>query len=640
MNKDETKLIDLATGERRGLRAWLVRRRLTLAERTELAQTQALFRQLQAHSTEAAPEPPEFPLRNRKGVPMKRLALPTVAVVALCTLSTLPFTGWLVRSQLQVALGGGLDRLGIKWLEQQHDDRGVAERSGDPQLLLAATPKTHEALTTLAQRFPHDAAIQGTLTQLHKNPLGGIAQPDGRTPWTPGPDSPLPPTPAIASLLQDCERGAAIAPDNGFFPTLHTYALFAAGRPRAALQQLHIAAQKAHWENYNHARIEAAWALDYVLNGETGATARLAHLASATANDFPPMALTRQVARSASAFATGLEKAGKEREALAIREDLLKLGYTMQTDGSTMVTNLVGGAVAGIAVGRHREAFQAQAKRLGRPDVAALAERQYTELTQLKKGFEAYFNSGKMLTGMERAFWWQGAALLALLGVLWTILFGGIAHVLARTGRIRRRERLHSAVGWGLVLGIALPPLVVFGIETFPTFGGALLGGAGALCITAGFFLRNQPLRNLGIVALTILSTLGLAAVAALLLNGPAIFTKTTAQALLPTTTTFDDAPTETPETVTALQGLALGALSLALPLITILGLAISGWVKRVPASVQVVRGFRRSAIPTASVVLLVYTGLVVVAAQLDAKEREKLALQVKHEGRAFVQAP
>lgn len=633
MNKDETQLIDLATGERRGLRAWLMRRRLTPAERTELAQTQALFRQLQAHSTEAAPEPPEFPRQNRKGVPMKRLALPMVAVVALCTLSALPFTGWLVRSQLQVALGGGLDRLGIKWLERQHDDRGVAERSGDPQLLLAATPKTPEALTALAQRFPRDAAIQGTLTQLHKNPLGGIAQPDGRTPWTPGPDSPLPPAPAIAALLQDGERGAAIAPDNGFFPTLQTYALFAAGRPRAALQQLHVAAQKPHWDNYSEARIQAAWALDYALNGETGATARLAHLSLATANDFPPMALTRQVARSASAFATGLEKAGKEREALAIREDLLKLGYTMQTDGSTMITNLVGGSVAAIAVGRHREAFQAQAKRLGRPDVAALAERQYTELTRLKKGFEAYFNSGKMLTGMERAFWWQGAALLALLGVLWTILFGGIAHVLARTGRIRRRERLHPAVGWGLVLGVALPPLVGF-------WGNVTATVAVALCLTAGFFLRKQPLRNLGIVALTLLSALGLAAVAALLLNGPAIFTQATAQALLPTTTAFDDAPTETPETVTALQGLALGALSLALPLITILGLAISGWVKRVPASVQVVRGFRRSAIPTASVVLLVYTGLVVVAAQLDAKEREKLALQIKHEGRAFVQAP
>ena len=579
---------------------------------------------------------------------MKRIALPALALTALCVLSVIPATGWLVRQQLQVALGGGLDRLGLKWLEQQDEDGGAAERSGDPKLLLAATRNAPEKLRALAKRFPQDPVVCATLVESAKEALGGAPQPDGKTPWTPGADSTKTPGASLQALMTDCAHGEAIAPDNAFFPTFHAFALFAAGRPQAAVAKLHEAAQKPRWDSYSRARVEAAWALDKAAHGESGVTGRIAHLAIAISTDFPPLAQLRQVARSAAAYASGREKAGQEREALTIREDLLKLGYRIQTDGTQVITNLVGGSMSTIALGPmggqpippptkdyekrlrlYREGFQRQATRLGRPELAALAERQQAEQQQLKKTAQAYFDSGRMLENIERAFVWQGAALIALLGVLWTILFGGIASGLARTERIRRRERMHPAVGWGLLLGMSVPPLVAFGLETFTSFGGALLGLGTVLVFLAGFFLRKQALRNAGIVALTVVSVLGLAGVSALLLNGPAVFTSEASHALVPTEESSS-------ETMSALLGLVLGALSLAIPLLTIFGLAIAGWVKRVPASVQVVKGFRRGAIPAASLVLLVYGALVTVAANLDARERDALAEQIKHEARYY----
>ena len=83
----------------------------------------------------------------------------------------------------------------------------------------------------------------------------------------------------------------------------------------------------------------------------------------------------------------------------------------------------------------------------------------------------------------------------------------------------------------------------------------------------------------------------------------------------------------ETNPLVMALLG---AAVSSSVPLLLIIGFAIGGRVKRVPASVSVVRGFRRFALPTAAALVIIYAGVTVQTLREEARASNALRLCVE----------
>jgi hypothetical protein len=81
-------------------------------------------------------------------------------------------------------------------------------------------------------------------------------------------------------------------------------------------------------------------------------------------------------------------------------------------------------------------------------------------------------------------------------------------------------------------------------------------------------------------------------------------------------------------------EGFIVGLICLSFPLLMVWGLAIWSRRKELPASVGIVRGFRHLAVPTASILLLLYAGSAFWAAQADAQLREQLTASVREGGR------
>ena len=116
-------------------------------------------------------------------------------------------------------------------------------------------------------------------------------------------------------------------------------------------------------------------------------------------------------------------------------------------------------------------------------------------------------------------------------------------------------------------------------------------------------------------------------ALAGILVLGPTAFTGDAAQALLPR------GESETNPVIPVAAGLALGGLCIAVPLIAIVGLTIWSRIRRVPASVGIVLGFRSISVPLASLLLLLYAAAAVIAARADLRARQELAALVRNEG-------
>jgi hypothetical protein len=238
-----------------------------------------------------------------------------------------------------------------------------------------------------------------------------------------------------------------------------------------------------------------------------------------------------------------------------------------------------------------------------------------------------------MVPGLEYSGLLLGISLLLLFGALWTIFFGGIAFALGRTGRIRRGDPLHPAIRLGFWL--TLPPVLLgIGLSVPDPFTRILLP-LGALVWTAALFLRLRRIRGdekqaraVGLMFGTAIATLATVLVAGLLVMGPLAMAERLRQEL------GMRAAVPSPDSPAGPEGILTGLICLFFPLLMVFVLALRSRKKEIPASVGIVREFRRLAVPMASILLLLYAGSAVWAAWMDARLRGELTVYIRHEGR------
>jgi hypothetical protein len=437
------------------------------------------------------------------------------------------------------------------------------------------------------------------------------------------------------------------------------------------MEAVRRARSKPRWEQYTRDQIESVWRLNTAVNGEVGALARMAQFSTAFPRD---SAALREVARDAVGRAIALEMEGKTSEGWTLREAVLRTGIRMQNDGSSFLTCLTGTAIAQVAQSRpggmpkprkddfHRPggddkaaqarmaearltAFSEYARRTGHPKAAEMARAQAEASRKIKAGWDRVFATTPLLIpGIQYTAFWLGGSLFVLLSALWTIFFGGLAFLLGRTRRIQRGERLVPAVSWGIaaglapvLLGAAWAPITLGAAWATADSYGVVVAVAGlAFVVCALFCLRrgarkDGPGNSLLVVGATALATLGLVAVAGVLVLGPTAFTGEAFRAMTPR-----EGMGESPA-APALAGLLLGFLCMTVPLLAITGLAVWSRIRRVPASVGIVRDFRAIAVPMASLLLLGYAVLAVMAARDDARLRRELGEEVRHEGKYYM---
>jgi hypothetical protein len=154
-------------------------------------------------------------------------------------------------------------------------------------------------------------------------------------------------------LLQDFIRqgkmGEVVDPNNAFFPLLLAQGYFANHDDAAAEAALVSGDHDSEWNEYLADEIDGRIQVAKKANGGIIGLSRVAIMASQL---FPQYAKMRSTARMATWEAMESEQSGNFSQGIAIRHALMHYGSLMRAKGSTMICNLVGIAIAQIAVSR------------------------------------------------------------------------------------------------------------------------------------------------------------------------------------------------------------------------------------------------------------------------------------------------
>ncbi|MBB6052501.1 hypothetical protein [Armatimonas rosea] len=650
--KHETDLIDIATGERRGLRRWLTRRRLTPPEQEALTQTQALFAELGALATDAPPELPDFMTEAarlpRKAPLMKKLLLPGLAALALLTISALPLTRPLVQAHGKLIFGG----MPTLIARQQTSANGMDYRIQLSNALSKGSwsnpaPVLPE-LRTLIARYPEKLELRALALNVVLGVYRDAARRGSEATAKTRAAKKLPPE-DLALALADADAGARLAPENALFPLLKTSILLAAGHDTEALAAFRDAMKTTGWDDYRAEILQAQAYANQQRNPDFGGANFLASINAVTANDHHEFGLTAMLFPSTFVVehVAALEQAHKNAEGWALRDGLFALGTRLQKQATSYLGSSMGASMALRALSRPGGAPSVAQKFTGedvwrqRAEAAvtrfqpyAIAQGHPERLNQastvivLNLEHQRLFRHTDYLSRSVVALGWWWGSLVVLFWTLWLILFGGLTYGLNQTRRVREGKPLHPAVAWGVVLSLVGPFLV--GQSLTDTKTEAILFPIAALALLAlmGIHLyktkKGSPTRggNLVVLGVSLLVALGIQATAGYLLAGPLFFS--------PLNGSVSGANT------LAVAGVVAAGVALAFPLIMALVFALLSRKRRLPASVGIVRGIRRHAVPLACVLVLVYAALTPFVAALDAQQADELALYLKHEGQFY----
>lgn len=151
----------------------------------------------------------------------------------------------------------------------------------------------------------------------------------------------------VDELLRDTSAGERLNPDNAFFPYINAYVLFAARKDEMALNALHRASLKHHFNNYG---IDVATGSMLVLDKSLGAVSGIAHMNASPF--FVGFARIRSVARIGLYKAIIQEQKGNTEKGYAIRKDIFRLASLMRAESKTAIEVLVSNAVSSIAMDR------------------------------------------------------------------------------------------------------------------------------------------------------------------------------------------------------------------------------------------------------------------------------------------------
>ncbi|MBB6053703.1 hypothetical protein [Armatimonas rosea] len=601
-----------------------------------------------------------------------------LAGAALATAALNPLTSNLARTQLGMVFGGSqkvvqnLYSLGLKqedmplsWAlpapEPQHTEeayaRTLAAHPDDTELQIAGVlqdtdrtkllprlraraqtsnrPEWHIAALRCACRgelFPRNRAQEQEL--LSAEPLRGAQ------------DRPID-SAAFERALTDAQRGAALDPSNAFFPAMEALTLYGLKRDSKAQAALHRAALCPRFDDGVRTEMQGTLRLR---EAALGPQLALTETAVAAATLFPHYASLRALARLATVQAMQKEQAGDIKNGLALRRSVMLLGERVGQQSNNHIGALVGTAMVAVAYGRPGGApavaspSAAQAHLQGPPGCLdctedlpsaeeqatrkAQAEAVATERLRQWKAF-ATKNGAKDLVetivqnrarketltatyekttdqslyGVSRVMiqnFRHLTALNLLLSFALVVLLGGIGKLLLR--RWPAGEAAHPAVGWGLGLVFCplLLPVALWKLRKAEGSWGRRLGLLSATWLLPYLAIALLVRAEAGAIA-PWLAMVGL-------MQGLA-------------------GGTSAPEMEGAvLLWTSLVGVTLALPLLWLVGLALVSWRRRVPATYGVARGTAQTALPVAAALCVAYALLVPSVAQQERQLKRELA--------------
>lgn len=286
--------------------------------------------------------------------------------------------------------------------------------------------------------------------------------------------------PADLALFEEIAvRGAALDPNNAYFPLLHAAVAYATNRDSEAVHWLAQAARSSHYDDYAMDEARCRTAALVSRNGEISMVTRTVIDESLYC---PEYNLIRTAARATVVRAVHLESAGHIDDGLHLRQTLVRIGAMMRgsscgTQLGISLTSLATLRPSGVpALSDHetgntaersrREAdrYIVYLKHIGYPEEAQwfVAERAAgQEIIAIQ---QAIFAKDLLLGPILRLPGFYYFSLVLLLGVFWTLVLGMLATWFIWRQPVGEMVGLSAEVRDGLIMAILGPALVGIGL--------------------------------------------------------------------------------------------------------------------------------------------------------------------------------
>jgi len=597
-----------------------------------------------------------------------RLALSGLALGVLLALFIAPQTRWLVRLQtLPPSLAGGnYERQKAQFVEAHPNDYPVQ---------LAGKTTSYDTQTqvqyarSLVTRFPESASLRAnilrhTLSNFHLYRAENFQLQGNSVPAQMIDPKYPPPTPAmIAAFDADAAAGERLDPNNAYFPLLRMFGLFAAHHDTEALAALQRASTETTWREYFEDEVEGHWRIN---DGVYGGREAIASMAVSASVLFPHYQDLRGIARIVTYKAVLLEQAGHPEAGLALRQQMMHCGDLMREQCTSIIGNLVGIAISGVArsrpggsavvysrpneslkqrANRQLDIYCAYVTRIGHPEAAQEARAEYAAATQARKVTDHVGQYGQYMFGISTADlnrsvialasgWLIFAAAVCLLAL--TLFAAALSHL--QSVRERRPLPLPVSLGMlgGILLGVALMADYMANTPGEFRVEAALMVGTffAAIGTFAAVPRFRRPVRFALFASLTtlILGT-GLVCLAAWQSQGAIGLVSGMGGMLSPS-----GDPAAGRHLSLAVQQVQGISLVLFFPVLLAIILSISARVRRVPVSVGLIGSFRRTGSVLVPLLVLLYGVLTVFTVRQEARMNYGLERSLHGEGQYLAQ--
>ena len=525
------------------------------------------------------------------------------------------------------------------------------------------------ALFPLREKYGNSPALHATILRflsqdsvhiLDRTELN-LLKSDSSHPYEAGSDPKMNRPESMAAWEEAASAGEKLDPNNAYFPLMHAVGLFAAHRDEEALAAVRRAGEKTTYNEYTADEVEGQWRLNEQAHGKTGF---VTEMAISAAQLYPHYSQLRQLARLVTAKAIQSEMAGDAESGFQNRMALTRTAALMRQGSKPLIGVLVGRAIGCIAYARPGGALPLP-KVKNASDRAAQEKRAQENLNRYcahlaKIGHDEAANEVRWESAASdkyRNLWNEGenhpdnvwgnmrsvirlislwAAGLGLLANLFSILvLGGLFTVLARNPRMGQGLPLTKASRAGILCAFGLPAYGFLVAQTWPeNVSLALLtGGFAALGVTifkaAQTGIKGKktgaPSEKVQVFdaaqEMPVRSFWKAFALTAVVLGGFGIMGSVGAVQTMQAGGELIGDFTGNRSAVSPLLLTLLGVgASSAVSLLMLAGFALRSRIKRVPASVGMVRGFRRFALPVAAGLVFLYAGVVCQTVREEAR--------------------
>ena len=591
--------------------------------------------------------------------PNFRLLFSGLALGVLLALLIAPQTRWLVRLQTLPPYAGQSS------YERQRT-QFVKAHPSDYQVQLAGQTTSYETVKqvqyarSLVSRFPENASLRANILRYALGNFHPYRPEDFLLQGIPVPahlDDPKhpPPTPAeIAAFDADAAAGERLDPNNAYFPLLRMFGLFAAHRDTEALAALQRASKDTLWREYFEDEVEGHWRINDGIYGGRDSIASMAISASVL---FPHYQHLREIARIVAYKAVLLEQTGHPEVGLALRRQMMHCGELMRGQSTSIIGNLVGMAISGVArsrpggsavvysrpnesveqtANRRLDNYCTYVTRIGHPEAAQEAHDAAAAAAQTMKVTDhvSQYPFGISTSDLIRTVLALASGWLIFAAAVCLLALTLFAAALSRLPSVRERRPLPLPVSLGILGGILLGvALLVHYVNTLGDFQveAALIVGTffAAIGVFAAVPRFRRPVRLALLSALaTLVIEASLAYLAAWQSSG-AIGMAASLGGTLPLS--GDEAVSRHLSlAVQQVQGISQ---VLFFPVLLAIIFSITARVRRVPVSVGLIGGFRQTGAVLVPLLVLLYGVLAVFNVRQEARINYGLERSLHGEG-------